>query len=82
MWDYSLYFFLLGMLSATVGQTLGPYLISQKNRSSVVSLSMGCVLAISGVLMTSETMERNYLRQRDFLSERASFPPPFRELCK
>ena len=50
-WDYAWYLFVLGLAATVVGQFGVGYLVEKYKRASLVSLSIGAVVAISTVLM-------------------------------
>lgn len=50
-WDYAWYLFIIGLLATVVGQFGVGYLVEKYKRASLVSLSIGAVVAISTVLM-------------------------------
>lgn len=55
-WDYAWYFFVIGLLATTVGQFGVSYLVNKYRRVSLVSLSIGAVVAISTVLMAIQSV--------------------------
>lgn len=55
-WDYAWYFFVIGLLATTVGQFGVSYLVNKYRRVSLVSLSIGAVVAISTVLMAVQSV--------------------------
>ena len=56
MWDYTIFAFLLGLATTYFGQELGMYFVRRYNRRSLITLSIGAVVAISAILMTAEQM--------------------------
>lgn len=50
-WDYAIFFFIIGLVTTAVGQFGVSYLVNKYRRVSLVSLSIGAVVAISTVLM-------------------------------
>jgi hypothetical protein len=55
-WDYAVFLFVIGLIATAVGQFGVSYLITKYKRVSLVSLSIGAVVAISTVLMTLQTI--------------------------
>lgn len=55
-WDYAWYFFVLGLVATVVGQFGVSYLVVKYKRVSLVSLSIGAVVAISTVLMAVQSV--------------------------
>jgi uncharacterized membrane protein YfcA len=51
-WDYGWYFAIVGLAATVVGQFGVSYLVKKYKRHSLVSLSIGAVVAISTVLMS------------------------------
>lgn len=51
-WDYGVYFAVVGTLATFVGQFGVSYLVKKYKRTSLISLSIGAVVAISTVLMS------------------------------
>ena len=56
MWDYTIFAFLLGLATTYFGHELGMYFVRRYNRLSLITLSIGAVVAISAILMTAEQM--------------------------
>ena len=84
MWDYSAYMFCLGAAATVVGQTAGSWALRQGSRSSVVPLSMGCVMLLSALLVTIETLNFELHSEVSPVShsrKSLQFPPPFSDLC-
>lgn len=50
-WDYAMFLFVLGLLATVVGQFGVSYLVVKYKRVSLVSLSIGAVVALSTLLM-------------------------------
>lgn len=50
-WDYAIYMFIVGLLATCVGQFGVSYLVEKYKRVSLVSLSIGAVVALSTLLM-------------------------------
>lgn len=50
-WDYGMFLFVIGLLATCVGQFGVSYLVEKYKRVSLVSLSIGAVVAISTLLM-------------------------------
>jgi len=50
-WDYAIFLFVLGLLATVVGQFGVCYLVEKYKRVSLVSLSIGAVVALSTILM-------------------------------
>jgi uncharacterized membrane protein YfcA len=50
-WDYAIFLFVLGLLATVVGQFGVSYLVVKYKRVSLVSLSIGAVVALSTLLM-------------------------------
>ena len=50
-WDYAIFLFILGLLATVVGQYGVSYLVVKYKRVSLVSLSIGAVVALSTLLM-------------------------------
>ena len=50
-WDYGLFLFVIGFITTVIGQFGVSYLVQKYQRVSLVSLSIGAVVAISTVLM-------------------------------
>lgn len=50
-WDYAIFLFILGLLATVVGQFGVSYLVVKYKRVSLVSLSIGAVVALSTLLM-------------------------------
>lgn len=55
-WDYAWYLFVLGLAATVVGQFGVGYLVEKYKRASLVSLSIGAVVAISTVLMALQAL--------------------------
>eukprot|EP01031_Cornospumella_fuschlensis_P035721 gene35721-43322_t len=55
-WDYAWFFFILGLAATVVGQFGVSYLVVRYRRVSLVSLSIGAVVAISTVLMALQAV--------------------------
>jgi len=55
-WDYAIFLFFIGLAFTAIGQFGVSYLIKKYRRVSLVSLSIGAVVAISTVLMTLQTI--------------------------
>jgi hypothetical protein len=55
-WDYAWFFFVVGLLATSVGQFGVSYLVQKYRRVSLVSLSIGAVVAISTVLMAVQSV--------------------------
>jgi uncharacterized membrane protein YfcA len=55
-WDYAWYFFVISLLATIVGQYGVSYLVDKYRRVSLVSLSIGAVIAISTVLMAVQSV--------------------------
>jgi uncharacterized membrane protein YfcA len=55
-WDYAWYFFILGLAATVVGQFGVSYLVVKYKRVSLVSLSIGAVVALSTVLMAIQSV--------------------------
>lgn len=56
LWDYGWFFFVLGLLATCVGQFGVSYLVNKYRRVSLVSLSIGAVVALSTVLMAIQSV--------------------------
>lgn len=52
-WDYGVWFFVIGLLSAIVGQFLALYVFHKLKRSSFIAFGISAVIAISAVLMSA-----------------------------
>jgi len=50
-WDYAVFMFILGLVSTVIGQFGVSYLVEKYKRVSLVSLSIGAVVALSTLLM-------------------------------
>jgi len=50
-WDYAVFMFILGLVSTVIGQFGVSYLVEKYKRVSLVSLSIGAVVALSTILM-------------------------------
>lgn len=50
-WDYALFLFVVGLLSTAVGQIGVGYLVKKYQRMSLISFSIGAVVALSTVLL-------------------------------
>lgn len=55
-WDYAWFLFVVGLLATVVGQYGVSYLVVKYRRVSLVSLSIGAVVAISTVLMAVQSV--------------------------
>lgn len=55
-WDYAWYFFFMGLIATVVGQFGVSYLVKKYNRYSLVSLSIGAVVALSTILMAVQSV--------------------------
>lgn len=55
-WDYAIFLFIVGLTTTAVGQFGVSYLVKLYRRVSLVSLSIGAVVAISTVLMALQTI--------------------------
>eukprot|EP01038_Epipyxis_sp_PR26KG_P005986 gene5986-8243_t len=55
-WDYGIFLFIVGLLATIVGQYGVIYLVQKYQRVSLVSLSIGAVVAISTVLMAIQSV--------------------------
>ena len=55
-WDYALFLFTIGLFFTAVGQFGVSYLVKKYRRISLVSLSIGAVVAISTALMALQTI--------------------------
>ena len=55
-WDYAWFLFFVGLVTTAVGQFGVSYLVQKYRRVSLVSLSIGAVVAISTLLMVVQTM--------------------------
>jgi uncharacterized membrane protein YfcA len=51
-WDYAFYFAVVGLISTAIGQFGVAYLVKKYKRNSLISLSIGAVVAISTILMS------------------------------
>lgn len=56
LWDYGWFFFILGLVATCVGQFGVSYLVNKYRRVSLVSLSIGAVVALSTVLMAIQSV--------------------------
>jgi uncharacterized membrane protein YfcA len=56
LWDYGLFFFTLGLAATCVGQYGVSYLVQKYRRVSLVSLSIGAVVALSTILMAIQSI--------------------------
>lgn len=56
LWDYGCFFFVLGLLATCVGQYGVSYLVNKYRRVSLVSLSIGAVVALSTILMAIQSI--------------------------
>jgi hypothetical protein len=56
LWDYGGFFFILGLAATCVGQYGVSYLVQKYRRVSLVSLSIGAVVALSTVLMAIQSI--------------------------
>lgn len=55
-WDYAWFFFILGLAATVVGQFGVSYLVVKYKRVSLVSLSIGAVVALSTILMAVQSV--------------------------
>lgn len=55
-WDYAIFLFLVGLTTTAVGQFGVSYLVKMYRRVSLVSLSIGAVVALSTVLMALQSI--------------------------
>jgi len=55
-WDYAWFLFTVGLIATAIGQFGVSYLVQKYRRVSLVSLSIGAVVAISTLLMVVQTM--------------------------
>jgi hypothetical protein len=55
-WDYGIFMFILGLLATVVGQFGVSYLVTKYRRVSLVSLSIGLVVALSTLLMAVQSV--------------------------
>eukprot|EP01035_Chromulina_nebulosa_P017923 gene17923-23544_t len=55
-WDYAIFLFIVGLITTVVGQFGVAYLVEKYKRVSLVSLSIGAVVAISTVLMAIQSI--------------------------
>jgi uncharacterized membrane protein YfcA len=55
-WDYGIFLFIVGFISTAIGQFGVSYLVQKYKRTSLVSFSIGAVVAISTVLMTVQSV--------------------------
>lgn len=55
-WDYGIFLFVLGLLATVIGQFGVSYLVQKYNRVSLVSLSIGAVVALSTILMAIQSI--------------------------
>lgn len=56
LWDYGWFFFVLGLVATCVGQFGVSYLVNKYRRVSLVSLSIGAVVALSTILMAIQSV--------------------------
>lgn len=56
IYDYAVYLFIFALFSTYVGQTLVGYYVKKYNRASLISLSVGAVVALSTILMGLEAV--------------------------
>ena len=55
-WDYAIFLFIVGLTTTAIGQFGVSYLVKMYRRVSLVSLSIGAVVAISTVLMALQSI--------------------------
>lgn len=55
-WDYAWYLFVIGLLATAVGQIGVGFLVKKYKRVSLVSLSIGAVVALSTILMAIQSV--------------------------
>jgi len=55
-YDYALMCFIIGLLATIVGQTVMTVLMKRYQRNSYIAFSIGFVVALSTLLMTSESV--------------------------
>ena len=55
-WDYAIFLFFVGLVTTAIGQFGVAYLVKMYRRVSLVSLSIGAVVAISTVLMALQSI--------------------------
>eukprot|EP01036_Dinobryon_divergens_P026734 gene26734-35414_t len=56
IWDYGIFLFVIGLVATVVGQFGVSYLVVKYKRVSLVSLSIGAVVALSTVLMAVQSV--------------------------
>lgn len=55
-WDYAIFLFIVGLITTVIGQFGVSYLVEKYRRFSLVSLSIGLVVAISTVLLAIQSI--------------------------
>lgn len=55
-WDYAIFLFVVGLITTVIGQFGVSYLVEKYRRVSLVSLSIGLVVAISTVLLSIQSI--------------------------
>ena len=55
-WDYAIFLFIIGLATTIIGQFGVSYLVKKYKRTSLVSLSIGAVVAISTILMAIQSI--------------------------
>lgn len=72
LWDYGLFLFVIGLVATVVGQFGVSYLVTKYKRVSLVSLSIGAVVALSTVLMAVQSVISLIESQRSTTSSSTS----------
>lgn len=56
IWDYAIFFFVLGMIATALGQALALFFIRTYKRISIITISVGIVILISSIVLIIQTV--------------------------
>jgi hypothetical protein len=76
IWDYAIYFCMLGMITTLVGQYTVNHLVKQYNRASIISFTMAAIIIVSTILLSIQSVYHIHQRIHSGIVEKSvSFCP-------